>query len=93
MSLYPCPCCGMETLDEIPPGTYDICAVCGWEDDHAQYHDPDSAGGANEFSLREAQRTWLRSVNARTASDTGWVEILGRRFRRSPQWRPLDSSS
>ena len=47
------PCCGFVTLDERPPGTYEICRVCGWEDDPVQFADPDYRGGANTDSLRE----------------------------------------
>ena len=50
---FPCPCCGFITLDEQPPGTYDICRICGWEDDPVQFGDPDYRGGANSDSLRE----------------------------------------
>ncbi|MCR5503879.1 MAG: hydrolase [Lachnospiraceae bacterium] len=50
---YRCLCCGKKTLPEKPPGTYEICPVCGWEDDRAQAEDEDLAGGANELSLRE----------------------------------------
>lgn len=38
---YTCPCCGYKTLDEEPPGTYDICSIFFWEDDGVQYDDPD----------------------------------------------------
>ena len=35
--LYKCPCCGYNTLNEVynsDEGTgYDICPLCGWEDD------------------------------------------------------------
>ncbi len=35
--LYECPCCGYKTLSEkydVNEGTgYDICPICGWEDD------------------------------------------------------------
>ena len=51
---YPCPCCGYLTLPEPPPGTYEICKVCFWEDDGVQFNDPDYEGGANEVSLRQA---------------------------------------
>jgi hypothetical protein len=50
-----CPCCGELTLAEAPTGTYEICAVCGWEDDNVQFRDPDSTGGANELSLNQAR--------------------------------------
>jgi hypothetical protein len=54
--LYPCPCCEQNTLDEPPPGTFDICSRCGWEDDNVQFDDPDFRGGANAESLNEARR-------------------------------------
>ena len=53
LGSYPCPACGFLTLSEQPPGTYDICGVCGWEDDPVQYNDPDYRGGANGPSLNE----------------------------------------
>ncbi|WP_394828278.1 CPCC family cysteine-rich protein [Pendulispora albinea] len=52
---YACPCCRYLTLTEPPPGTFVICPVCFWEDDDAQFDDPNAAGGANAISLREAQ--------------------------------------
>ncbi|WP_084166919.1 CPCC family cysteine-rich protein [Paraburkholderia caledonica] len=60
-SLNPCPCCGHLTLHEL--GAYEICEVCGWEDDPVQSADPAYAGGANSSSLNEAQVRWkARSV-------------------------------
>ena len=56
---YTCPCCGYKTLDEEPPGTYDICAICFWEDDPVQFDDPDYEGGANRLSLKTAQKNVL----------------------------------
>ena len=52
---YACPCCDRPTLDEPPPGTHEICRVCGWEDDRVQFRDPDRSGGANAHSLRQAR--------------------------------------
>jgi hypothetical protein len=49
---YTCPCCGYKTLGEPPPGTFEICPVCFWEDDSV---DSDFARGANALSLRQAQ--------------------------------------
>ncbi|MGM0924766.1 MAG: CPCC family cysteine-rich protein [Bacillota bacterium] len=57
---YTCPCCGYKTLDEEPPGTYDICSICFWEDDGVQYSDPDFEGGANQASLRQAQQNFVK---------------------------------
>ena len=56
MKTYPCPCCGRDMLREPPPGTYEICPICGWEDDPVQYRDPDFSGGANLMSLNEARK-------------------------------------
>jgi hypothetical protein len=43
------------TLDEIPPGTFEICPVCRWEDDNVQAANEDLEGGANTVSLRQAR--------------------------------------
>jgi len=59
---YTCPCCGYKTLDEPPPGTFEICGLCGWEDDAIQFGDPDYEGGANGESLREAQHNFHKST-------------------------------
>lgn len=55
MKRYRCPCCGKLTLDECPPGTYNICSICGWEDDPVQFENIDYEGGANIESLRQAR--------------------------------------
>lgn len=54
MKRYRCPCCGYYTL-KAPPGSYDICPVCFWEDDSCQNENPLYDGGANRISLREAR--------------------------------------
>ena len=54
---YPCPCCGHLVFEE-PPGSYDICSICFWEDDDVQLRWPDMAGGANTSSLIESQRNF-----------------------------------
>ena len=60
MTKFACACCEYLTLDEQPPGTFQICEVCFWEDDNVQFDDPDYRGGANEVSLNEARATFLR---------------------------------
>ena len=85
---YTCPCCGYKTLDEEPPGTYDICPICFWEDDGVQFDDPDYEGGANEVSLRQAQKNFIefgacdrgalahvRSPTEQDARDTEWKSL------------------
>lgn len=52
--IYPCPCCKHKTIEEL--GYYEICPVCGWEDDPVQSADPDFSGGANTLSLNEAKQ-------------------------------------
>lgn len=55
---YKCPCCENNTLYEEPPGTFEICPICNWEDDEVQYNDPTYAGGANEMSLNDARKIY-----------------------------------
>jgi len=63
----PCDCCGATVIHER--GTYEICPVCGWEDDPAQASDPDLAGGANDMSLNAARATWnVRQVDHPSSS-------------------------
>lgn len=47
--------CGFVTLEDEGYGSYPICDVCGWEDDGVQLANPTSSGGANGYSLAEAQ--------------------------------------
>ncbi len=55
---FPCPCCGYPTLAQEPPGTFQICPVCFWEDDSVQFAEPSYRGGANEPSLDEARASF-----------------------------------
>jgi len=57
---YPCPCCGHLTVSEPPPGTFEICPVCFWEDDSVQANDPEFVGGANSVSLKKAKENFAR---------------------------------
>ena len=52
---FACPCCGLYTLSELPPGSHEICRLCGWEDDRVQNEDPLYRGGANHQSLIECR--------------------------------------
>lgn len=56
---FACPCCGYLTFDEEPPGTFEICPVCNWEDDEVQFRDPSYEGGANEVSLDQSRKNFL----------------------------------
>ncbi|MGZ7108968.1 MAG: CPCC family cysteine-rich protein [Methanobacterium sp.] len=57
---FQCPCCGNFSLLEKPPGTYEICPICNWEDDIVQYNDPDYSGGANKNSLNESRALYKK---------------------------------
>ncbi|MEK5248830.1 CPCC family cysteine-rich protein [Bacillus sp. FSL R9-9530] len=84
---YTCPCCRYKTLEE-PPGTYEICNICYWEDDSVRFNDHDFEGGANEPSLRQAQRNFIafgaceecfvesvRKATSEDVRDASWREI------------------
>ena len=43
-----CAVCG------APVDPYDICEVCGWQDDDVQSRELDYPGGPNRMTLREA---------------------------------------
>ena len=73
------------------PGSYDICPVCFWEDDHVQLRWPDFAGGANGPSLIDSQKNYegLGAMEARFVSHVRPpldVEPL------DPGWHRLDRS-
>jgi hypothetical protein len=79
---FPCPACGFIVFDE-PPGSYHICPICNWEDDQVQLRHPALAGGANHYSLCDAQRRSIQLVPLSIQLASG--------FRRDPHWRPLTS--
>jgi hypothetical protein len=83
---HPCACCGYCTMSDNSHSTYEICPICGWEDDPLQFGNPDFAGGANDCSLREAQANYISfgvsDKRARTPARKPTVED-----RRSENWR------
>ncbi|MFT4008234.1 MAG: CPCC family cysteine-rich protein [Lacrimispora sp.] len=72
MGKYKCVCCGNRTLSGEPPGTFEICPVCYWEDDNVQFDDPDYEGGANDISLNKARENYKR-IGAISADCLGHV--------------------
>lgn len=60
-----CPVCGKYRFDEA----YEICEVCGWENDPLQRRDPDMAGGANSQSLNEARRSYREKISGKSNED------------------------
>ena len=85
---YTCPCCGYKTLDEEPPGTYDICSICFWEDDEVQYDDPEYGGGANIPSLRQAQKNYVL-FGACEERHIKFVRKPKENDVKDPSWKPL----
>jgi Cysteine-rich CPCC len=74
-----------------PPGSYEICAICGWEDDVSQLRFPRMSGGANKVSLIQGQRNF-----AGDGDSDPWHPPLGRPAAasdvRDRGWRPIDET-
>ena len=54
--LNACPCCNEKTIKKL--NDYEICSVCGWEDDPGQSKYPDDDLGANNISLNDYKADW-----------------------------------
>ena len=80
---YPCPSCGFLVFDESV-GSYDICPICGWEDDPVQLRHPMMKGGANGGSLFEYQEDILKEIPIKVKEHRG--------FTRCAKWHPLTES-
>lgn len=48
-----CACCNRMEVD-----FYDICKICGWQNDLLQNKKTDYEGGANQMSLNEAKKAF-----------------------------------
>jgi ribosomal protein S27E len=77
-----CPACGFAVLAD-GYGSYEICEVCGWEDDGVQLANPTSGGGANRRSLADTQAEIVGRLPV-------GVMTHGE-FCRDPLWRPLNA--
>ena len=51
-----CPVCRKHAFKE----NYEICPVCGWENDPVQRRDVNFAGGANHMSVKIARREYKK---------------------------------
>ena len=84
---YPCPCCG-RLVHVNPPGDYEVCPVCDWEDDPHQIRWPDATDGPNgTASLIDGQQAFQRK--AADAEHRG-EPIPGGEIPLAPGWRPVD---
>jgi Cysteine-rich CPCC len=82
-SSFPCPSCGFFMFDE-PPGSFEICLICNWEDDNAQLRYPTMRGGANRESLVEYQIEILQKIPFEVKT----YRMDEQEFYRDPEWRP-----
>jgi len=78
--MYTCPFCGFKTLEEKPPGTFEICELCGWEVDTVQSIDPDYEGGPNGLSLRQYQHEFMTALKK---------EKVPIDYVKDEEWKPL----
>ncbi len=86
---FPCPCCGYIVFDE-PPGSYDICPICFWEDDISQLRFPTTTG-ANHPNLIEAQENYAREGVCESRLQDH-VRVAVNTDVRDVEWRPIDES-
>jgi hypothetical protein len=81
---FTCPCCAYPTLPDR--GHYEICPLCGWEDDNQDDPDADQVwGGPNsDYSLSEARRNFAEHLTQYRVSDIsafagsqspGWLSL------------------
>lgn len=85
--MYTCPCCGYKTFHTPPPGAFEICPICFWEDDDIQRDDPDYAGGANHPSLRQAQSNF-KEFGASKIEMQKYVRKPTPEDEKDPHWKP-----
>ncbi len=78
--LFPCPSCGFLVFSEQNE-SYEICEICGWEDDPVQLKYPDMRGGANTKSLKEHQGDILKKIPETVKEYQG--------HKRDFEWHPL----
>jgi hypothetical protein len=78
--LYPCPACGFFIFAE-PPGSYEICSICGWEDCAVQLRYPTAGTGPNAALVVE-QQSVLEELPLSVREYAG--------HHRDPDWRPLN---
>lgn len=56
-----CPVCHQYHFSCV--NSYEICPICGWEDDLVQKKDPSFSGGANKLSLNEYRKKYYEKEN------------------------------
>ena len=59
--MYECSCCGYLTLSNR--AEYDICRLCGWEDDGTPTSEYEKYSSVNGCTLQEAKNKFLKSFH------------------------------
>lgn len=85
---YPCPCCGY-LVHKNPPGSFDICPICSWEDDTLIGDPLLFSGGANHLSLFQGQQNYL-TFGACAERAKPHVRPPLPDQKRAEGWRPID---
>lgn len=75
---YVCPTCGYRVFSG-PPGTGELCRVCGWRDDLMHLRFPQYGGMPNGMSLLDAQLNYALVGFPEPAEE------------RDPDWRRIDT--
>lgn len=81
-----CPCCGYKTLRER--NNRETCPICKWMDDDIQSIKPDSEGGANKESLKEAQKNYKEIGRASKTFFHSESEPTTN-YEKDKNWKPL----
>ncbi|MBT2673185.1 hypothetical protein J7E95_20460 [Streptomyces sp. ISL-14] len=65
-----------------------MCKICFWEDDGVQFRDPDYEGGANEVSLWQAQKNFVK-FGAGEEGCIAFVRKPNKKDIKDPNWKPF----
>jgi hypothetical protein len=89
VNRFTCPCCGYRVFTG-PPGTEDLCPICGWRDDAMHLRFPAFAGLPNGISLIDAQLNYSL-IGAKDEAALKSVRFPGPKDVRDADWRPIDA--
>ncbi len=60
-----CPVCGKYRFKIYD--FFEVCPICGWEDDGLQRDEPDYEGGANVISLNQMKKAYEKGIEKQKA--------------------------